>query len=158
MGGDLIYLIDDLSQLGRLWEIDFNPVRDDQGRANACLISIDHVAQTVAYEEMPTWLLFYTSIFETVKSPMVDIIDPAGVVRSQVVENSEGDLRITMNGAENRRTLAGHFIAEKFGSGIQHIAFRSGDIFATAKALRENGFQVLLISCLLYTSPSPRDS
>ena len=146
VGGDLIYLIDDVSQLGRLWEIDFNPVPDDEGTANACLISIDHVAQTVAYEEMPTWLLFYTSIFETVKSPMVDIIDPAGVVRSQVVESSEGDLRITMNGAENRRTLAGHFIAEKFGSGIQHIAFRSRDIFATAKALRENGFQVLPIS------------
>jgi 4-hydroxyphenylpyruvate dioxygenase len=38
---------------------------------------------------------------------MVDIIDPAGVVRSQVVENETGQLRITMNGAENRRTLAG---------------------------------------------------
>ena len=86
--------------------------------------TIDHIAQTVAYEEMLTWLLFYTSIFETQKTPMVDIIDPAGVVRSQVIENTAGTLRITLNGAENRRTLAGHFMAETFGSGIQHLAFQ----------------------------------
>ncbi len=42
---------------------------------------------------------------------MVDIIDPSGVVRIQVVENASGFLRITMNGAESHRTLAGHFIA-----------------------------------------------
>ena len=40
----------------------------------------------MAYEEMLTWLLFYTSIFRTTKAPMVDIVDPAGIVRSQVVE------------------------------------------------------------------------
>ena len=41
---------------------------------------------------------------------------PAGLVRSQVIENADGSLRLTLNGAENRRTLAGHFIAESFGS------------------------------------------
>src|SRR3546814_11756534 len=51
-----------------------------------------------------------------------------------------------MNGAENRRTLAGHFIAEKFGSGIQHLAFRTADIFETARALTANGFRPLPIS------------
>jgi 4-hydroxyphenylpyruvate dioxygenase len=146
VGGGLIYLIDAASKLGRIWTVDFKPVPDDEQTAHAHLTSVDHVAQTVAYEEMLTWLLFYTSIFDAGKSPMVDIIDPAGVVRSQVIENPDGTLRITMNGAENRRTLAGHFIAEKFGSGIQHIAFQTSDIFATAKALRANGFEVLQIS------------
>jgi 4-hydroxyphenylpyruvate dioxygenase len=56
-----------------------------------------------------------------------------------VVENAFGALRITLNGAENHRTLAGHFVAEKFGSGVQHLAFRAKDIFATAAALRGNG-------------------
>lgn len=36
-------------------------------------LRVDHVAQTVAYEEMLTWVLIYTSIVAT---PMVDIIDP----------------------------------------------------------------------------------
>ena len=91
--------------------------------------------QTMNYDEMLTWLLFYTSIFATQKTPMVDVIDPAGLVRSQVIENDDGALRLTLNGAENRRTLAGHFIAESFGSGVQHLAFATDDIFATAAAL-----------------------
>ncbi|MCF6371166.1 bifunctional sugar phosphate isomerase/epimerase/4-hydroxyphenylpyruvate dioxygenase family protein [Rhizobium halophilum] len=146
VGGALIYLLDAKTDLGRIWDIDFTPAQDEVTPEPAHLLAVDHVAQTVAYEEMLTWLLFYTAIFETEKSPMVDIIDPSGVVRSQVIQNGEGTLRITMNGAENRRTLAGHFIAETFGSGIQHIAFRTEDIFATAAALRANGFKALPIS------------
>ncbi len=146
VGGGLIYLIDERSELGRFAEIDFTPVSGESDISSAHLSHIDHVAQTVAYEEMLTWLLFYTSIFEAEKTPMVDIIDPSGVVRSQVVENASGSLRLTLNGAENRRTLAGHFIAERFGPGIQHLAFHTEDIFATAAALRANGFEPLSIS------------
>lgn len=87
---------------------------------------------------------------------MVDIIDPAGVVRSQVVESDNGALRITLNGAENRNTLAGHFIAETFGSGIQHLAFQTDDIFATADALRRNGFRPLSISPNYYDDVEAR--
>lgn len=146
VGGGLIFLLDHSSELGRFQEIDFVPARDDEAIASVQLVRIDHVAQTVAYDEMLTWLLFYTSIFDTRKTPMVDIIDPSGVVRSQVIENDSGALRVTMNGAENRRTLAGHFIAENFGSGVQHLAFQTDDIFATAAALRQNGFRPLQIS------------
>lgn len=146
VGGGLIYLIDDTSDLGRFSEIDFLPVDEDADIVPAHLSHIDHIAQTVAYDEMLTWLLFYTSIFDTHKTPMVDIIDPAGVVRSQVVESDDGALRITLNGAENRRTLAGHFLAERFGSGVQHLAFHTDDIFASAASLRRNGFAPLQIS------------
>jgi 4-hydroxyphenylpyruvate dioxygenase len=146
VGGGLLYLLDGKADLGRVWDIDFVAVDDCSNTAPAGLSRVDHIAQTVAYEEMLTWLLFYTSIFELEKSPVIDIIDPSGVVRSQVIQNSAGSLRITMNGAENRRTLAGHFIAENFGSGVQHIAFSTDDIFATAAALRTNGFHPLHIS------------
>ncbi|WP_431322877.1 bifunctional sugar phosphate isomerase/epimerase/4-hydroxyphenylpyruvate dioxygenase family protein [Rhizobium sp. YTU87027] len=156
VGGGLIYLIDDKSPLGRFSEIDFEQVADDSDSDGAGLLRFDHVAQTVAYDEMLTWLLFYTSIFDTRKTPMVDIIDPGGVVRSQVVENEAGTLRLTMNGAENRRTLAGHFIAEKFGSGIQHLAFSTNDIFATSKRLRKQGFTPLHISPNYYDDVEAR--
>jgi len=156
VGGGLIYLIDDKSPLGRFSEIDFEPVSEDGCEAGAGLLQFDHIAQTVAYDEMLTWLLFYTSIFETRKTPMVDIIDPSGVVRSQAVENGTGRLRLTMNGAENRRTLAGHFIAEKFGSGIQHLAFSTDDIFVTARSLRKQGFKPLHISPNYYDDVEAR--
>ncbi|ADZ70929.1 bifunctional sugar phosphate isomerase/epimerase/4-hydroxyphenylpyruvate dioxygenase family protein [Polymorphum gilvum] len=154
VGGGLIHVVDDAGDLARVWEIEFEPLADalaDTGTetgaaAEAGLERIDHLAQTMNYEEMLTWLLFYTAIFETRKLPMVDVIDPAGVVRSQAIENAEGTLRLTLNGAENRRTLAGHFIAESFGSAVQHVAFSCRDIFAAAAALATNGFDPLPIS------------
>ena len=157
VGGGLLYFLDRTGDLGRIWEIDFKPLPvADRDGADLGLTRLDHVAQTVKYDEMLTWLLFYTSQLKTRKTPMVDIIDPAGVVRSQVVENESGSLRITLNGAENRKTLAGHFIAENFGSGIQHIAFQTDDIFATAQALQGKGFSTLAISPNYYDDVEAR--
>jgi 4-hydroxyphenylpyruvate dioxygenase len=67
-------------------------------------------------------------------------------VRSQAVENAAGTFRVTLNGAENRRTLAGRFISESFGSGVQHIALATDDIFHTAESMGANGFETLPIS------------
>lgn len=146
VGGGVMHFIDGRSELGRVWEIEFDPVSEDAGIADGGLTAIDHIAQTMNYEEMLSWLLFYTSIFATRKTPMVDIVDPAGLVRSQAIENEDGSLRITLNGAENRRTLAGRFIAESFGSAVQHVAFSTPDIFRTVAALKRNGFRPLTIS------------
>lgn len=157
VGGGLVYFLDQQGELGNIWEVDFDPLPHSPNEANSVgLTRLDHVAQTVRYDEMPTWLLFYTSQLRTRKTAMVDIIDPAGVVRSQVVESDNGALRITLNGAENRNTLAGHFIAETFGSGIQHLAFQTDDIFATADALRRNGFRPLSISPNYYDDVEAR--
>ena len=146
VGGGLIYFIDRKSELSQVWEVEFLPVEDVSTFDAAGLTRIDHIGQTMEYGEMLTWLLFYTSIFQTRKTPMVDVIDPSGVVRSQAVESDDGQLRLTLNGAENRETLAGRFIAESFGSGVQHMAFATDDIFATASVLKGNDFAVLPIS------------
>lgn len=143
VGGGVIYFIDDA--LATVWDVEFDPVTPAV-LSDAGLTAIDHVAQTMNYEEMLTWLLFYTSIFKTRKSRMVDVVDPEGLVRSQVVEGEQDGLRLTLNGAESRKTLAGHFIAESFGSSVQHIAFACADIFATAAMLKRLGFQALEIS------------
>ena len=42
--------------------------------------------------------------------------------------------------------MAGRFIAESFGSSVQHLAFSCPDIFDTAAKLRSHGFQPLEIS------------
>lgn len=149
VGGGVIHFIDDKSDLARLWEIDF--IQDNQpADGGVGLVAIDHIAQTMKYEEMLTWALFYTSIFDTSKVPMVDVVDPAGLVRSRAIQNDDGSLRITLNGAESQDTLAGRFISETFGSSVQHIAFASVDIFATAAALSRNGFEALTISANYY--------
>ncbi|MCK7612681.1 bifunctional sugar phosphate isomerase/epimerase/4-hydroxyphenylpyruvate dioxygenase family protein [Roseibium sediminicola] len=146
LGGSVLHFIDGSKDLSRVWETEFTYLNDDTATRAAGLTRIDHIAETMNYDEMLTWLLFYRSIFDTDKTAMVDVIDPAGLVRSQAIENADGTLRITLNGAENRKTLAGHFIQEGFGSGVQHIAFETADIFETVKALKANGFKPLAIS------------
>jgi 4-hydroxyphenylpyruvate dioxygenase len=156
VGGGVVYFIDGTSKLAGVWDVEFLPVEDASPGEPAGLARIDHVGQTMDYGEMLTWLLFYTSIFQTRKTPMVDVIDPSGIVRSQAIESHDGQLRLTLNGAENRQTLAGRFIAESFGPAVQHLAFLTGDIFAAAAALRRNGFAPLAISSNYYDDVEAR--
>ena len=97
------------------------------------------------YEEMLTWLLFYTSLLDVRKTRVQDVIDPGGVVQSQVVASDDGALRLVLNASQSRRTLASRFLNELFGSGVQHIALATDDIFATAERLRANGVDLLPI-------------
>ena len=141
----MIRFLDHVSDLDRVWEIEFGTSTASSG---AGLTMVDHIGQTMRYEEMLSWTLFYTSIFDAEKAPMVDVVDPDGLVRSQAVRS--GRLRVTLNGAETRRTLAGRFIEESFGSSVQHLALATDDIFATAAAFAERGFQALRIGANYY--------
>ncbi|WP_157018866.1 bifunctional sugar phosphate isomerase/epimerase/4-hydroxyphenylpyruvate dioxygenase family protein [Mesorhizobium xinjiangense] len=145
VGAGIMHFIDDTSGLSEVWRTEFRPVEDDAPGRSAGLTRVDHVAQTMNYEEMLTWSLFYVSLFETAKQPMVDVVDPGGLVRSQAIESPDGAFRITLNGAETHRTFAGRFIADSFGSSVQHVALATNDIFAAAEALEENGFEPLPI-------------
>lgn len=135
-----------------LWDVDFTV--DHPAHPGAGLLAVDHVAQTMAYDEMLSWSLFYTSIFGAGKSPMVDVADPDGLVRSQAIR--AGGLRVTLNGAESRRTLAGRFIEDTFGSSVQHLAFATSDIFAAAMTLRDRGFPFLKIGANYYDDVEAR--
>ena len=113
--------------------------------ADAGLTVVDHISQSTHYEDMLSWLLFYTSLFDVQKTPQVDINDPGGVVRSQVVETADGALRIALNASQSTRTQSSRFLNEYFGSGVQHIAFATDDILATAARLKANGVETLRI-------------
>lgn len=152
VGGSLLRFVDSSTALGQLWTLDFSaPTPAPLG---AGLTGIDHIAQTMAYDEMLSWSLFYHALFDARKAPMVDVVDPDGLVRSQAVET--GALRITLNGAEARRTLAGRFVEDSFGSAVQHIAFATDDIFATATTLQLAGFPILQIGANYYDDVEAR--
>ena len=61
------------------------------------------------------------------------------------MQTADGAVRIPLNGSQSNRTLSGQFLSEFFGSGVQHIAFASADIFASAKSVRENGVKTLAV-------------
>lgn len=147
VGNGVIYFLDSSPALASIWDKEFTPTEGQAGKGDAQLTRIDHLAQTTHYDEMLTWLLFYTSLFSTRRTPMVDVVDPGGLIRSQAIESVPSPhFRLTMNGADNRKTFAGKFLAEGFGTSIQHIAFATDDIFATAKAMQARGFHALPIS------------
>jgi 4-hydroxyphenylpyruvate dioxygenase len=152
--GSVLHFIDDNSGLSSVWEVEFRPILAAQ--SDAGLTRIDHLAQTMSYDEMLSWSLFYTTLINMRKSAMVDVIDPDGLVRSQALETPEGELRITLNGAETHRTMAGSFLADSFHASVQHIALATDDIFATADALGARGFQALPISRNYYADLAAR--
>lgn len=154
LSGSVLHFIDEASGLSDVWNVEFSQTQTDD--ADAGLKRIDHLAQTMSYDEMLSWSLFYTTLFDMDKSPMVDVVDPDGLVRSQALEASDGVFRITLNGAETHRTMAGHFLADSFGASVQHIALASDDIFATSAALLARGFEPLPISENYYADLAAR--
>ncbi|HEX2726575.1 MAG TPA: TIM barrel protein, partial [Beijerinckiaceae bacterium] len=145
LGGSLLYFVDPASELRAIWEVDFDPVAPAAARADAGLTVVDHVSQSMYYEEMLSWLLFYNSLFDVTKTPQQDISDPGGIVKSQVIQTGDGALRIALNGSQSQHTLSSRFLSEFVGSGVQHIAFATDDIVTTVQRLRANGVEMLPI-------------
>lgn len=153
VGGSLIYFIDDNSRPGHWSRVDFLPTGNVP--AGIGLVDIDHISQSMPYEEMLTWLLFYVSLFDARKVPSQAVIDPGGVVQNQIVQSGIGDtaqggLRIVLNASQSGHTSLARFGSELSGSGVQHIAFATTDIFAVVNRLRGNGVEMLPIPSNCY--------
>ncbi len=143
LGGSLLYFVDPKTVLGRLWDIDF--VAQAQAQDGIGLTAIDHVSQSMHYDEMLSWLLFYTSLLNVTKTSQVDLIDPGGIVRSQVVHSPDGELRIALNASQSQHTFPSRFLMHYAGSGVQHIAFATDDIVMALGRMQANGVEMLSI-------------
>ncbi|WP_088347154.1 MULTISPECIES: sugar phosphate isomerase/epimerase and 4-hydroxyphenylpyruvate domain-containing protein [Rhodomicrobium] len=145
LGGSLIYFVDAKSGLAEVWDIEFEPCAEAADADGAGLTGIDHISQSLRYPEMLSWLLFYTSLLDMEKTRVETVADPRGLVKSQVVQSPDGSVRIVLNASEAQGTLSSRFLSEAFGSGVQHIAFATDDILATAAKLRAGGVAPLAI-------------
>lgn len=154
LGGSLLHFLDDAPERRGVWRQEFDAPAG--GPAGAGLTRVDHFAQTMTYDEMLSWSLFYSTLFPMQKTPMVDVVDPDGLVRSQALRTADGRFRITLNGAESHRTLAGSFLGKSFGAPVQHVAFATDDILATARALAATGFETLPIPPNYYADLAAR--
>src|SRR5215468_4369511 len=125
--------------------VDQLAARTGEQANDAGLTTVDHISQSMQYEEMLTWLLFYSSLLDVRKIPPQEVADPGGLVRSQVVEAADGALRIVLNASQSPRTQSSRFLSELFGSGVQHIAFATDDLQKTVAQLGRNGVRLLSI-------------
>ncbi len=142
LGGSLIYFTDSRSELGRVWEIEFETVAPVPAGP---LARIDHLAQSMNPDEMLSWRLYYMALFDFERTPQVDVIDPAGVVESLALQDPDRTVRICLNASASERTMASRFLDEFFGAGTQHIALATDDIFAAAEGMRAAGLEPLPI-------------
>jgi 4-hydroxyphenylpyruvate dioxygenase len=140
IGGSLIYFIGEGDE-DAVWAQEF-PHR--LGEADGIgLNAVDHIAQSMLFEEFLGALLYYVALFDVTKTPQVNIADPLGLVQSQAVESAGKALRITLNGSVAQQTLSTRFVAGSFGAGVQHIAFSCDDIFTAAERARDRGLPML---------------
>ncbi len=157
VGGSVMHFIGRDNDLSRVWDIEFKPLDPDHmSETGTGLTTVDHIAETMNYDEMLSWSLFYRAIFDMEKTPLVDVIDPDGLVRSQAIADPNRTTRITPTGAETHRTLAGHLLADSFSGAVQHVAFACDDIFATARDMQSRGFETLPMSSNYYDDLASR--
>jgi len=144
VGGSLIYFVPD-ADVDAIWRTEFEPLSRPELLPDAGLRQVDHFAQSMQYEEMLSWLLYYVALFEVDKSPPAEIADPVGLVLSQAVRSRDGRFRVVLNGSAATQTLVARFLHAYAGAGVQSIAFATDDIFDTAAKLRRLGMEFLTI-------------
>lgn len=140
VGGSLLYLLEPGSSN---WDVDFVPVLGENRHGQ--LSQIDHISQSMQFGEMLSWEQFYAALFNVQRSPQLEITDPLGLVKSQVLQNPDGSLRLVLNASAALQTMSSRFLSEFFGAGVQHIAFGCDDIFASVSTMRAAGATFLSI-------------
>ncbi|SRR5579871_2109481 len=138
VGGSLLYFV---RGDGENWRRDFETVAVD--RKDHALVSVDHISQSMPHGDMLSWALFYGGILDLKRLPQQEVADPVGLVQSRAFINNDESVRMVLNGSSAARTSSARFISEHLGSGVQHIAFTSNDIFATVAGIRARGAALL---------------
>jgi 4-hydroxyphenylpyruvate dioxygenase len=144
VGGSLLYFMKE-SETPSIWKTEFEALPADPSRIDAGLVRIDHFSQSMQFEEMLSWLLYYVTLFAVEKSAAIEIADPVGLVQSQAVQSGDRSVRILLNSSASGQTLVDRFLHAYGGAGVQHVSFATRDIFATATRLRELGMEALPI-------------
>jgi 4-hydroxyphenylpyruvate dioxygenase len=138
VGGSLLYFV---RGDGENWGSDFEPVTAEP--KGYSLTAVDHISQSMPYGDMLSWALFYGGVLDLARLPQQEVADPVGLVQSQAFINEDESVRIVLNGSASSRTASARFISEQLGSGVQHIALTSNDIFVTVARIRARGAALL---------------
>jgi 4-hydroxyphenylpyruvate dioxygenase len=144
VGGSLMYFMPE-SEVPSIWRDEFVELPREPAHIGAGLRRIDHFSQSMQYEEMLSWLLYYVTLFQVEKSAVIEIADPVGLVQSQAIHSQDRSLRVVLNSSSASQTLVGRFLHSYGGAGVQHLSLATDDILATARRLRELGLETLPI-------------
>lgn len=107
---------------------------------------IDHVNLAQPWQHFDEAVLFYTSALALEPQPFAEVPSPSGLVRSQVMQTSDGAVRLVLNLAPVQQSPA----QQAHKTYQEHIAFAVEDLVATARAARDRGLEFLQIPANYY--------
>jgi 4-hydroxyphenylpyruvate dioxygenase len=131
------------------WLQDFDALAPAGGAAEAGVERIDHIALAQPSDYFDEAVLFYRSVLALEPRESLELAAPDGLIRSRAVSNEDSSVRLALNVP----LLAGD---PPHPAGLQHIAFASGDVLATARGLRERGVTPLAIPANYYDDLAAR--
>ncbi|RAS34534.1 bifunctional sugar phosphate isomerase/epimerase/4-hydroxyphenylpyruvate dioxygenase family protein [Paraburkholderia bryophila] len=141
----LNYFVDETPDRPTLFEADF-VLTDINGPAEVGpLARIDHVCLAVPANSLDTWVLFLRTALGFQAEPGVLVPDPYGLVRSRALRSGDGSVRIVLNASVDRHTAVAEALHTYHGSGLNHVAFSTADIFSAIAGFVADGLPVLRI-------------
>ncbi|MBD1541323.1 sugar phosphate isomerase/epimerase and 4-hydroxyphenylpyruvate domain-containing protein [Arthrobacter sp. IA7] len=106
---------------------------------------IDHVNLAQPWQHFDEAVLFYTSALALEPQPYAEVASPSGLVRSQVMQTSDRDVRLVLNLAPVIQQDGADAGTAPRKTYQEHIAFAVDDLVATARAARDRGLAFLQI-------------
>ena len=108
------------------------------------LLNIDHIACALRVNEIKLWETYFNNIF---KSTTIRCFDERqsdqekkiGIFLKVLQTGNKQVNNVLVEPDINKKTQVQLFIDENYGSGIQHMACESSNIFKTVELLRKNG-------------------
>lgn len=110
---------------------------------------IDHVNLAQPWQHFDEAVLFYTSALALEPQPFAEVPSPSGLVRSQVMQTSDGAVRLVLNLAPVQQA-AGQGTQSVPKTYQEHIAFAVDDLVAAARSARDRGLEFLKIPANYY--------
>jgi 4-hydroxyphenylpyruvate dioxygenase len=143
--GSLNYFVDETPDAPTLFEADFVLDGHDSPAEPALLTHIDHVVLSLPADALDTWVLFFRTAFGFDAEPSWLVPDPYGLVRSRALRSTDGSVRIALNASVDRHTAVAEALHAYRGSGLNHVAFRTTDIFEAIPQFVSAGLPILRI-------------
>jgi 4-hydroxyphenylpyruvate dioxygenase len=120
------------------WPADFVTV---EAPRRGALTRIDHVSLSQPFDHFDEAALFYRTVLTLEPRESLELPAPHGLVRSRLVADAAGAVRIVLN-----VSLLGTGGSAPHRPEPHHIAFRTDDLFAAARAMRDAGVPLVAIS------------
>lgn len=153
-----IILIDDSNYDG-IFMPGYVPVGSewDMNKDDSCLLEIDHVASALRVNEINMWEHYFNTIFHSKTVKTFDERQKNGESKIgmylKVLQSDDKQINnVLVEPDENKKTQVKLFIDQNYGTGIQHIAFSSSNIFKTIEVLKKNGVKFTSYPDSYYTN------